>query len=77
MGNCEVTPLNPEINLLPEIINMSALEQLKALTKVVADTGDFAAMEKFKPEVCSFQNLSKQLYDEKFIGKIPSITDPL
>ena len=60
MGNCEVTPLNPEINLLPEIINMSALEQLKALTKVVADTGDFAAMEKFKPEVCSFQNLSKQ-----------------
>ena len=52
MGNCEVTPLNPEINLLPEIINMSALEQLKALTKVVADTGDFAAMEKFKPEVC-------------------------
>jgi transaldolase len=29
---------------------MSALEQLKALTKVVADTGDFAAMEKFKPE---------------------------
>lgn len=29
---------------------MSALEQLKKVTKVVADTGDFAAMEKFKPE---------------------------
>ncbi len=29
----------------------SSLEQLKQLTKVVADTGDFAAMEKFKPEV--------------------------
>ena len=55
MGNCEVTPLNPEINFLPEIINMSALEQLKALTKVVADTGDFSAMEKFKPEVCLFK----------------------
>ena len=28
---------------------MSALEQLKAHTKVVADTGDFAAIDKFKP----------------------------
>ena len=27
------------------------LEQLKAHTKVVADTGDFASMTKFKPEV--------------------------
>lgn len=26
------------------------MEQLKAVTKVVADTGDFSAMEKFKPE---------------------------
>ena len=71
MGNCEVTPLNPEINLLPEIINMSALEQLKALTKVVADTGDFAAMEKFKPEVCSFQKsikykMKKFIIDQTF-----------
>jgi len=29
---------------------MSALEQLKKHTKVVADTGDFAAMKKFQPE---------------------------
>jgi len=28
---------------------MSALEQLKSFTKVVADTGDFAAIDKFKP----------------------------
>merc|ERR1739846_137008 len=28
---------------------MSALEQLKRYTKVVADTGDFASMKKFKP----------------------------
>jgi len=28
---------------------MSALEQLKTFTKVVADTGDFAAIDKFKP----------------------------
>jgi len=28
---------------------MSALEQLKKYTKVVADTGDFASMKKFKP----------------------------
>ena len=57
MGNCEVTPLNPkidEIDILPEIINMSALEQLKTYTKVVADTGDFEAIDKFKPEVCIF-----------------------
>lgn len=32
---------------------MSALEQLKKHTKVVADTGDFAAMKKFQPEVIS------------------------
>ena len=32
----------------------TALEQLKAHTKVVADTGDFEAMTKFKPEVSSF-----------------------
>ena len=32
---------------------MSALEQLKGFTKVVADTGDFEAMAKFQPEVCS------------------------
>ena len=47
---------------------MSALEQLKGFTKVVADTGDFEAMAKFQPEVCStvpkilticFKNLSK------------------
>ena len=30
---------------------MSALEQLKGFTKVVADTGDFEAMAKFQPEV--------------------------
>lgn len=29
---------------------MSALEQLKGFTKVVADTGDFEAMAKFQPE---------------------------
>jgi len=29
---------------------MSALEQLKTYTKVVADTGDFEAIDKFKPE---------------------------
>jgi len=28
----------------------TALEQLKSMTKVVADTGDFEAMDKFKPE---------------------------
>lgn len=51
MGNCEVTPLNPEFSVSEEeIVNMSALEQLKKVTKVVADTGDFGAMEKFKPE---------------------------
>ena len=49
MGNCEVTPLIPESSIV-ELVNMSALEQLKKVTKVVADTGDFAAMEKFKPE---------------------------
>ena len=49
MGNCEVTPLNPENNSITEFIKMSALEQLKAHTKVVADTGDFAAIDKFKP----------------------------
>ena len=47
---------------------MSALEQLKGFTKVVADTGDFEAMAKFQPEVCStvpkilticFKNLNK------------------
>ena len=32
---------------------MSALEQLKGFTKVVADTGDFEAMAKFQPEVCN------------------------
>lgn len=51
MGNCEVTPLNPDHYIAEEeIIEMSALEQLKKVTKVVADTGDFGAMEKFKPE---------------------------
>lgn len=49
MGNCETSPLAP-LNSITELINMSALEQLKAVTKVVADTGDFSAMEKFKPE---------------------------
>ena len=29
----------------------TALEKLKSMTKVVADTGDFEAMDKFKPEV--------------------------
>jgi len=29
---------------------MSALEQLKAFTKVVCDTGDFASIDKFKPQ---------------------------
>ena len=29
----------------------NALEELKKHTLVVADTGDFAAMEKFKPQV--------------------------
>ena len=53
MGNCEVTPLNPENNSVTEFINMSALEQLKSFTKVVADTGDFAAIDKFKPLVSS------------------------
>ena len=33
-------------------LEMSALEQLKGFTKVVADTGDFEAMAKFQPEVC-------------------------
>merc|ERR1712223_1140256 len=36
-------------NNITEVINMSALEQLKKYTKVVADTGDFASMKKFKP----------------------------
>jgi len=34
---------------ITEFIIMSALEQLKRYTKVVADTGDFASMKKFKP----------------------------
>ena len=51
MGNCEITPLIPDITSVSEFVAMSALDQLKTLTKVVADTGDFAAMEKFKPEV--------------------------
>ena len=34
------------------LLEMSALEQLKGFTKVVADTGDFEAMAKFQPEVC-------------------------
>ena len=34
-----------------ELFSMSALDQLKEVTKVVADTGDFGAMEKFKPLV--------------------------
>merc|ERR1712212_227736 len=38
-----------EDSILKEFINMSALEQLKSFTKVVADTGDFAAIDKFKP----------------------------
>merc|ERR1712223_640717 len=36
-------------NNITEVITMSALEQLKKYTKVVADTGDFASMKKFKP----------------------------
>merc|ERR1712223_1968614 len=38
-----------EDSISKEFINMSALEQLKSFTKVVADTGDFAAIDKFKP----------------------------
>merc|ERR1712212_1477478 len=38
-----------EDSISKEFIKMSALEQLKAHTKVVADTGDFAAIDKFKP----------------------------
>ncbi len=30
---------------------MSSLESLKKLTTVVADTGDFEAMKRFKPQV--------------------------
>merc|ERR1711936_1338831 len=36
-------------NNITEFFTMSALEQLKRYTKVVADTGDFASMKKFKP----------------------------
>merc|ERR1712223_1907654 len=39
-----------EDSISKEFINMSALEQLKSFTKVVADTGDFAAIDKFKPQ---------------------------
>ena len=46
MGNCEVTPLQQ----ITDIFNMSALDQLKDHTQVVADTGDFEAIDKFKPK---------------------------
>merc|ERR1711936_577830 len=36
-------------NNITEFFTMSALEQLKRYTKVVADTGDFDSMRKFKP----------------------------
>merc|ERR1712110_608644 len=45
MGHLKITIQGSNIT---EFI-MSALEQLKRYTKVVADTGDFASMKKFKP----------------------------
>jgi hypothetical protein len=55
-NNCEAyLSLDPFVT---EIFIMTSLEQLKNLTKVVADTGDFAAMEKFKPQVKQILNKS-------------------
>lgn len=36
-----------------EVISMNKLEQLKQYTVVVADTGDFNAIEQFKPQDCT------------------------
>ncbi|XP_046394329.1 probable transaldolase [Ischnura elegans] len=38
-----------EVECNPKKINMSSLAQLKQFTTVVADTGDFEAMKKYKP----------------------------
>ncbi|XP_071452404.1 probable transaldolase [Hetaerina americana] len=38
-----------EVECNPKRINMSSLAQLKQYTTVVADTGDFEAMKKYKP----------------------------
>merc|ERR1712021_186392 len=46
MGHLKSTIQDSNIT---EFITMSTLEQLKRYTKVVADTGDFASMKKFKP----------------------------
>ncbi len=40
---------------------MSSLESLKNLTTVVADTGDFEAMKRFKPQVRQFRIRKKNL----------------
>ena len=36
---------------------MSSLESLKKLTTIVADTGDFESMKRFKPQVSAIESL--------------------
>jgi len=42
--------IKPVVPLKKAKVENSALDQLKTLTKVVADTGNFSAIEKYKPE---------------------------
>ena len=42
--------VNQEVAVKKAKIENPALDQLKLMTKVVADTGDFTSIEKYKPE---------------------------